>query len=120
MLGINLEKLKFLIDIHSEKLGLKDDTGAKINDQTYGKSEIYFSALLVFARIVTIYATTNMRNSDFTYKKNTKNLWILIFGIYFLSVILYFMSKISPLTTIVYYLDIIMLVGQFVYYQINI
>lgn len=62
MLGINLEKIKFLIDVHSEKEVIKDDTGAVINDKTYGKSEIYFSAFLVFTRIVTMYATTKMRN----------------------------------------------------------
>ena len=63
-----------------------------------------------------------MRNYDFTYKdkKSTKNLWILIFGVYFLTIILYFVCKISPLTTMVYYLDLIMLVGQFVYYQISV
>ena len=36
MLGINIEKLKFLIDIHQQKEVIKDDSGAKINDQTYG------------------------------------------------------------------------------------
>lgn len=65
MLGLNAHLLRFLLEAHSNEVKLVDESGMQINDQTYGKQEIYFMISLVVARVITTLIFSRMRDDDF-------------------------------------------------------
>ena len=65
MLGLNAHLLRFLLEAHSNEVKLVDESGMQINDQTYGKQEIYFMISLVVARVITVLIFSRMRDDDF-------------------------------------------------------
>lgn len=65
MLGLNANLLRFLLQAHSNEVKLVDESGMQINDQTYGKQEIYFMISLVVARVITVLIFSRMRDDDF-------------------------------------------------------
>ena len=65
MIGLNAHLLRFLLEAHSNEVKLVDESGMQINDQTYGKQEIYFMISLVVARVITVLIFSRMRDDDF-------------------------------------------------------
>lgn len=65
MLGLNAHMLRFLLQAHSNEVKFVDESGMQINDQTYGKQEIYFMISLVVARVITTLIFSRMRDDDF-------------------------------------------------------
>ena len=65
MLGLDAHLLRFLLEAHSNEVKLVDESGMQINDQTYGKQEIYFMISLVVARVITVLIFSRMRDDDF-------------------------------------------------------
>ena len=82
MLGLNVHMLRFLLQAHGNEVKFVDESGMQINDQTYGKQEVYFMVSLVVARVITILLFQRMRGDDFNYKKFTMPHWGAAFIVY--------------------------------------
>lgn len=82
MLGLNAHMLDFLVQAHANEVKFVDESGMQINDQTYGKQEVYFMVSLVVARVITIIILSRMRDDEFRYKKFTMPHWGVAFIVY--------------------------------------
>lgn len=118
MLVINITGLNYVLAIHSGKIRWINAQGVLVNDDSYGRGEIYQLYLLVAGRFAQLVIMSTMRNvyREFIAKKHF--LWLFIILIYIVEFVTHrvLQDKLTHIAFSCIVTDFIMAVMSYVYY----